>query len=223
MSNKRCYNQYCGLAKALDVIGERWTLLILRDLLLGPWRYSDLMERMNGITTNLLASRLKEMEENGLIKKVQLSSLGSPHVYELSALGKQLEPAMLALSQFGFNFMQNGPEAGDQVDPGRAILNLKGRYRGKIKGLVTLYFNDPVSKKIIAIYQVKFSPASVDIHHGENWQSEVAITLSLKTYADMAFRQMNSRVLEKNDEIKVEGLYQMWTRFLDAFGFNNLE
>ena len=64
-SSKRCYKQFCGVARALDVLGERWTLLIARDLLLGSWRYTDLMARLPGITTNLLAERLREMEANG--------------------------------------------------------------------------------------------------------------------------------------------------------------
>ena len=81
-SSKRCYKQFCGVARALDVLGERWTLLIARDLLLGSWRYTDLMARLPGITTNLLAGRLRDMEANGLIRKYQQASVGSPHVYE---------------------------------------------------------------------------------------------------------------------------------------------
>jgi len=221
MSSKRCYKQYCGLAKAMDIIGERWTLLILRDLLLGPWRYSDLLERMNGMTTNLLASRLKEMEENNLIKKTQLSSIGSPHVYELSELGKQLEPAMLALSKFGFNFMQNGPQADEQVDAGRALLNLKGRYRGKQKGLITLNIKEPSSNQSNAIYQVKFSPESVDIRHGENWEGVVSVSLTLKIYGDIAFRGVDASKLEQNSKIIIEGQRNIWIRFLDSFNFNH--
>ena len=60
MTDRRSYRQYCGLAKALDVVGERWTLLIIRNLLIGPQRYSDLLARLPGITTNLLAKRLAE-------------------------------------------------------------------------------------------------------------------------------------------------------------------
>ena len=221
MSSKRCYKQYCGLAKAMDIVGERWTVLILRDLLLGPWRYSDLLERMNGITTNLLASRLKDMEDNGLIKKSQQSSLGSAHVYELTELGKQLEPAMLALSQFGFNFMQNGPQIDEQVDAGRALLNLKGRYSGKRKGVVTLNIMSPTSDKIIDIYQVQYSPNAVDVRHGLSWVSEVSINLSLKTYADIAFRQEDVTALEKKSEILIEGKYKAWINFLDSFGLSH--
>ena len=66
---KRSYRQYCGLAKALDVIGQRWTLLIVRNLFLGPLRYTEFLNTLPGITTNLLADRLREMEEDGLLVK----------------------------------------------------------------------------------------------------------------------------------------------------------
>ena len=221
MSKKRCYKQYCGLAKAMDVVGERWTLLIMRDLMLGPWRYSDLLERLPGVTTNLLATRLKDMEENGLIKKNQLSSLGSPHVYELTDLGRQLEPAMLALSQFGFNYMHGGPEPDEQVDPGRALLNLKSRYRNKQKGVVTLCINNEYAQNRREYYQIDFSPTGVDIRFGKNMPVTICAELSMKSYADLAFRNISSETLEKQRKLLITGDRKVWYKFLDAFGFNN--
>ncbi len=220
MSKKRCYKQYCGLAKAMDVIGERWTILILRDLLLGPWRYSDLLERLPGVTTNLLASRLKEMEDNGLIKKTQFASLGSPHVYELTDLGRELEPAMLALSQFGFNYMHDGPQSGEQVDPGRALLNLKTRYRNKQKGLMTLCFNNEYAQHRQEYYQIDFSPDGVDIRFGKNASATTCAELSMSTYADLAFRDISAKALEKQGKLLVAGDRKIWNTFLDSFGFN---
>ena len=66
---RRSYDQYCGLARSLNVVGERWTLLVVRNLLLGPQRYSELLRGLPGITTNLLAKRLREMEAHGLIER----------------------------------------------------------------------------------------------------------------------------------------------------------
>lgn len=220
MSNKRCYKQYCGVAKAMDVIGERWTLLIVRDLMLGPWRYSDLLERLPGMTTNLLASRLKEMEGSGLIKKTQLSSLGSPHVYELTALGRELEPAMLALNQFGFNYMHGGPKSDEQVDPGRALLNLKSRYRSRKKGFMTLCFNNEYAENRREFYQIDFSPAGVDIRFGKNTPVDACVELSMGTYADLAFRNANAKELEKQGKLSVIGEQKIWIRFLESFGLN---
>jgi len=223
VNNKRCYKQFCGLAKAMDIIGERWTLLILRDLILGPWRYSDLLERMQGMTTNLLARRLKELEEHGLIIKREQSSLGSTHVYELTELGKELEPAMLALSRFGFNFMQSGPEPDEQVDPGRALLNLKSRFLDRktthkvTPGVVTFSFKEQDSQNRRQVYQVEFNSAGVEIRHGENRLIEVCVGLSLATYADMVFRNADASKLEKKGQLTITGDRKIWNNFASVF------
>src|SRR2546430_6051478 len=103
---KRSYNQFCGVAKALDIVGERWTLLIVRNLLLGPQRYSDLLRELPGITTNLLAKRLQEMEARGLIEKSAGASTES-HAYRLTSLGLALEAAIHALGRWGFRQMRS--------------------------------------------------------------------------------------------------------------------
>ena len=122
----RCYHQHCGLARALDRLGERWTLLIVRDLLLGERRYSQLLEGLPGITTNLLAKRLKAMEEVGLIGK---SGKGAAIRYRLTEMGAALEPAIMELARWGGRFMAQ-PAPGDRMDIGWALLSCKRRYLG---------------------------------------------------------------------------------------------
>src|SRR5690349_3482885 len=99
---RRSYDQYCGLARALDVLGERWTLLIIRNLLLGPQRYSELLRGLPGITTNLLAKRLQEMEKAGLIES---TSGDTTSAYRLTPEGQALEPAIHALGRWGWSRM----------------------------------------------------------------------------------------------------------------------
>src|SRR5581483_3423202 len=89
-ATRRSYRQYCGVARALDVVGERWTLLIIRDLLLGPRRYKDLLEGLPGIGTNLLADRLKELERHGIVRRTVLPPPAGSTVYELTDLGSAL-------------------------------------------------------------------------------------------------------------------------------------
>ncbi len=216
--NKRCYKQYCGVARALDVLGERWTLLIVRDLLLGPWRYTDLKARLPGITTNLLAERLKEMEISGLLNKSPQASLGSPHVYELTQLGRQLEPVVLSLACFGANLMTTGPRKGDQIDIGRALLSLKLRPHIPGAGLITLRFDSIANKAPTTHYQVKYSTDYVDVRHGRAWKSEVEIGISLSNMAALLFRQGDVGLMEKMSEIAVDGDRQHWLAFLDSFG-----
>jgi len=94
---KRSYQQYCGLAKALDLVGERWTLLVIRELLLGPRRWGQLLDKLPGLTTNLLAKRLADLQAAGLIVRVPAPP-GDPEPgrkgwYALSESGRALEPA----------------------------------------------------------------------------------------------------------------------------------
>lgn len=102
----RSYAQYCGLAKALDVVGDRWVLLIVRELLIrGYCRYSDLKEGLPGIATNLLAQRLRDLERAGLIMKETAPPPIAVPVYRLTARGKELEPVIAALGQWASPLM----------------------------------------------------------------------------------------------------------------------
>ena len=102
----RSYGQYCSLAKALDVVGDRWTLLIFRELLTqGPCRYTDLKDGLPGIATNLLADRLRELEQAGLIRREEAAPPVATTLFHLTADGAALEPALEALGGWGLRFM----------------------------------------------------------------------------------------------------------------------
>ncbi|MDX1404793.1 MAG: helix-turn-helix domain-containing protein [Woeseiaceae bacterium] len=96
---KRSYRQNCALALAADLVGERWTLLIIRDLLVGPKRYSELSQSLKGMGSNLLAARLRELQAAGIVDR-QRSANGA-HRYRLTDAGRALEPAVLALVRWG--------------------------------------------------------------------------------------------------------------------------
>jgi DNA-binding HxlR family transcriptional regulator len=101
----RGYAQLCGIATALDVIGDRWTPLVLRDLLLGPLRFGDLAEGLPGIGTNTLAGRLKHLEASGVVQRRLLPLPDRGTVYELTTYGRELEPILLALGRWGTKSM----------------------------------------------------------------------------------------------------------------------
>jgi len=101
----RSYAQLCGIATALDVIGDRWTLLVLRDLLLGPLRFGELAEGLSGIGTNTLATRLKDLEASGVVRRRLLELPDRGTVYELTTYGRELEPILLALGRWGTKSM----------------------------------------------------------------------------------------------------------------------
>src|SRR5450432_193587 len=105
----RSYAQLCGIATALDVIGDRWTPLVVRDLLLGPLRFGDLAEGLPGIGTNTLTARLKHLESTGVIRRRLLPLPERGTVYELTDYGRELEPILMALGRWGTKSMGRLP------------------------------------------------------------------------------------------------------------------
>src|SRR5947207_13506240 len=97
----RSYDQFCGIARGLDLVGERWALLIVRDLILGPKRFTDLRRELPGIGTNVLAARLKELERDGVVARRTLPPPAASTVYELTEYGRALEGPLLALGRWG--------------------------------------------------------------------------------------------------------------------------
>ncbi len=109
----RSYGQYCAIAKALDVVGDRWTLLIVRELLLaGPRRYTDLRQGLPGIATNLLADRLRELEQADVVRSEAAPPPVATPLYGLTGRGQALGPVVLELGRWGTPLMAAGP-AGD--------------------------------------------------------------------------------------------------------------
>ncbi len=117
MGEKRNYGQHCTVARALDVVGERWTLLLVRELSTGPKRFKDLIGGLPGVGTNLLAGRLKMLEGEGIVRRATLPPPAGSSVYELTGLGRDLEPVIVALSRWGANLME-APREGDELRAG---------------------------------------------------------------------------------------------------------
>jgi DNA-binding HxlR family transcriptional regulator len=97
----RAYGQFCGVARALELVGERWALLIVRDLLVGPRRFTDLRNGLPRIPTNVLSERLKELERDGIVRRRLLPRPAASVVYELTEYGSQLEDAVMRLGLWG--------------------------------------------------------------------------------------------------------------------------
>src|SRR5215210_5165273 len=111
------YEQYCPIAHALDLVGERWSLLIVRELLSGPKRYTDLSASLPGIGTNILASRLKDLEGCGIIEKRRLPPPTPAQVYELTPYGVGLKSVVRELALWGVRSL-GAPEEDDELAPG---------------------------------------------------------------------------------------------------------
>jgi DNA-binding HxlR family transcriptional regulator len=98
---RRTYGDSCGIARALDLVGERWALLVLRELLLGPKRFTDLRSALPGVSPDVLAQRLRELESAGVLARRRLAPPAAARVYELTEWGSELEPMLVALGRWG--------------------------------------------------------------------------------------------------------------------------
>ncbi|SOD74658.1 HxlR family transcriptional regulator [Jatrophihabitans sp. GAS493] len=124
----RDYGQYCGVTRALELVGERWALLIIRDLLVGPRRYGELAAGLPRIPTNILAARLKELQAAGVIRRAPRSRV---IIYELTPYGQELEPLVLALGAWGFKAMGE-PREEQVVTPDSMTMALRTAFRPQV-------------------------------------------------------------------------------------------
>lgn len=101
MGSKRTYADACGIARALDLVGERWALMIVRELLLGPKRFTDIRVGLPHLSTDVLAQRLRDLEEGGVVQRHKLPPPFAVQVYELTGRGRALEPVLIELGRWG--------------------------------------------------------------------------------------------------------------------------
>jgi DNA-binding HxlR family transcriptional regulator len=122
MSNLH-YPQFCALARAAEMIGERWTLLIIRELLLGPKRFGDLQDHLESMSPTLLTARLADLIESGIVRRNMLPRPANAQVYELTEIGREIQPAIRELIRWGGRFLFP-PVPGDAFEPDWVMLGL---------------------------------------------------------------------------------------------------
>ena len=216
-AGRRSYEQYCAVAKALDVIGERWTLLIVRDLVhLGPRRYTDLLEALPGIGTNLLAARLRTLEEAGVIRRRRLPPPAGTVVYELTEMGRGLEPAVIAIGRWGGQFMAERQDC-DVFFP-----------TGHISGMRAVF--DPVRAGDLSIdaeLRIGGEPLAVRIHDGKldarqgaAGQPSLVVEMGLEPSIDVMLRRVSpSAAIASGDARIMLGDEQAFARLVDAIAW----
>lgn len=209
MESRRNYKQFCGLARALDRIGERWTLLIVRNLLLGPQRYSDLLERLPGLTTNLLAARLREMERLGLVVKRKSPPPVRATVYELAPAGRALEPALMELARWGARFMDR-PGRDDTFDVAWALLSLKRRYRGGVELVAAFEIGE-------RSFELVFDARYVAVTEGAAVRPNVSVHGATDAFRAWLFGGGDADALRREGALTVTGPASAWQALRTAF------
>ncbi|MGV0717240.1 helix-turn-helix domain-containing protein [Mycolicibacterium sp. XJ662] len=180
----RDYGQYCGLARALDVVGDRWNLLIVRQLLVGPARYRELRAGLAGIATNLLADRLRDLESAGVVER-RLADDGGAITYALTPWGAELREPIEGLIRWSTPLMVRGPE-GDEFRTEWLLLALPALFAGRAS-TASATVGIAVDGDESAMVQVRATPAGIDVGvpDGRDFdavlRAEASIVLGLST------------------------------------------
>ena len=212
--SKRVYNQYCAIARSLDVIGERWTLLLIRELLTGPKRFTDLLGHLPGIGTNLLSNRLKELEAAELISQTRLPAPASSIVYQLTARGASLEPVLMALAQWGRPLL-GPPRDKDQLAPGWLMLAMKKSFHPEAAdGLDEVY-----EYRVDAdVFQVKVQHNMIDIEQGLPWKADVVVTTDSDALMRVVAGELALEDALQQGSMNVDGPMDAFYRTFQLYG-----
>jgi DNA-binding HxlR family transcriptional regulator len=184
---RRSYNQHCATAKSLDLVGERWTLLLVRELLTGPKRFSSLLGSLAGLGTGLLAERLKYLESVGLIRRVTVSSATNAPAYALTEAGEELRPVVMALSRWGLKWALGERRDGDVFRAGWAVLGMQSTFDAEAARGVYAVYEFRVGDDV---FHARIADGAIEALHGPARRPDVVIATDPDTFVELASGRM---------------------------------
>lgn len=213
---RRSYDQYCAVAKALDVIGERWTLLVLRDLVhLGPRRFSDLREGLPGISSNLLSDRLRYLEREQLIRKRRLPPPSASVVYELTELGAGLEPMIIELGRWGGNFMGDR-QPSEAFFPSGHISAIRATFRPEAAQGLQVSYDFRIDGQR---FHVDIDDGALTAALGEAEDPDLVIATDVETSIALMERRQSPREAVRSGAVVIEGSLGELDRCIDLLAW----
>ncbi|WP_318212259.1 helix-turn-helix domain-containing protein [Streptomyces sp. SJL17-1] len=184
---QRTYNQYCATARTLDLVGERWTLLLIRELLTGPKRFGGLQASLQGLGTGLLASRLKHLEREGLARKVTLPPPARTPAYALTEAGEELGPAVLALARWGLTWAMGERRADETFHAGWAVLGLRACFAPEAAVGLRAVYEFHVGDEVL---HARVDDGTVETIHGPAQYPDATITITEEAFAAVTARRL---------------------------------
>jgi len=215
MTTKRAYQQYCGLAAALDVVGERWTLLIVRELLVRPRRYGELLNALPGIGTNLLAERLKFLADKNIIHRIQVDG-SKRETYELTEKGEALRPAVLELARWGLDFIGD-ITAEAAVRPAWALLAVEAMIdpeNAVVEEQYEFHIDDEV-------FHIDIRDGQVRAVAGPAERPAMTVTTDAKTFVQIGGKEISALAATVTGKLVLEGEVDALLRACKLLGFED--
>lgn len=200
--DQRSYNQYCATARTLDIVGERWTLLLIRELLTGPKRFSDLQRSLRGLGTGLLTSRLKQLEREGLAQRVKLPPPARVAAYALTEAGADLEPAVLALARWGMKWVMSEPREGESFQPGWAVLGMRACFDAEAAAGVRATYEFRVGDDV---FHARVDDGRIDTVHGPAQRPDVVIEVTEEVFRAWAEGRLSLEEMVDSDGASATG------------------
>jgi DNA-binding HxlR family transcriptional regulator len=212
MVGKRSYEDGCAAAHALDLLGERWALLVVRELLLGAKRFTDLRAGLPGISPNVLTQRLTELEAAAVVQRRRLPPPAAAAVYELTPWGRELEPIILALGRWGARSPVRQPGAPLGVD------SLVLSWRTMFDGQSAADFNARVELHIATqVYHAAVKNGQFSIARGPDQHADAVLEGEVATFVALVYEGARFNVALREGSLAVSGDKQVAKRFLALF------
>ncbi len=200
--DQRTYNQYCATARTLDLVGERWTLLLVRELLTGPKRFGDLQKSLRGMGTGLLAARMKHLEREGLAHKVVLPPPARTPAYALTEAGAELAPAVLALARWGTRWVMGDRRPDETFHPGWAVLAMESCFDPAAAAGVRAIYEFRVDDEV---FHVRVEDGKVEAAHGPAQRPDTVVGTTADTFLALAEGGLDLTTAVKDGTATVTG------------------
>lgn len=212
MTRARTYADNCGVARALDIVGERWALLVVRELLLGPKRFTDLRAGLPKVGPDILAQRLRELELAAVLSRRQLPAPAASWVYELTDRGRELEPVVLALGRWGSRTatLESGAFSADS-----AVLALKTLFSpqaaGELAATCSLRFGEQH-------FAMRIKDAAFEVHRAHlGAEADAIIETTPAALASLLWHNGNLTEMERRGELEIHGSRHRALQLLAVF------
>jgi len=213
MAGRRTYGDPCGIARALDLVGERWALLVVRELLLGPKRFTDLRAGLPHLGPDVLSQRLRDLEQAGVVRRATLPPPAASRVYELTEWGAQLEPVVLGLGRWGSQApfpREHGALGLDALVLALKTLFDPGRVDGVSAGTYELALGDQA-------FTIDVSEQQLEVARGRSSYKVATIATDPATLQDVLWHGRPLRSALRSGELEIAGDRRAAERFLRLF------
>jgi DNA-binding HxlR family transcriptional regulator len=214
--SRRTYNQYCATARTLDIVGERWTLLLIRELLTGPARFGDLLTSLQGIGTGLLAARLKHLQEAGLIHQITLPAPANTAAYALTEAGAELRPAVLELARWGMRWALADRRGDEVFRPGWAVLGMQAVFDAEAARDVRAVYEFRVDDQV---WYAHVDRGTIEVAHGPAQRPDAVVETTADTFLELTSGRLSLTGAARAGVAAVSGDRQALRKLPAVFGW----